>query len=239
MSATLIVKFTPQKLSLQDAYAFSEAVVEGLGSLEPEPRNWWSLPRGPKAPFVAFTERSRIIAQMEADDPEFVGLDLGPPSVQLTNAGDEKAWRAHGRVGVAIDPSLGRIRLSISDLEKAFERPSDGMWSILHGLSGTPDVRLVQTNVRQTVGAERLLYSIHRAPFPHREFLGWMGYVDAPLTQEQVPAAARLERRGGGTLILATEVLDLADAHAVKQANQVEMSLVDLGLLPVTDPLLG
>ncbi|WP_280524701.1 hypothetical protein [Xanthomonas maliensis] len=37
-------------------------------------------------------------------------------------------------------------------------------------------------------------------------------------------------------MILSTPLLDLSDPHAIKQANQVEMSLVDLDLLPVIDP---
>jgi len=127
----------------------------------------------------------------------------------------------------------------VDRIEEVFASPSSLLRSTISALLDSLPITFAQTNVQQLVEGELLLYSVDRAPFPHREFLGWMGYVDVPLTRDQVPAAARLERRGGGTLILATEVLDLADAHAIKQANQVEMSLVDQELLPVTDPLLG
>lgn len=239
MIVTLTVKFVPQRLSLSEAYAYSAALIENLGELTPDFRQWWGMPKGPKDHFVSFVERSRIIARMEADDAEFPELrHAGAPGLLLTNAGDEASWRARGRVGLAISPSFGSIRISISDVEVVFERPSRVLWTILDAMSKRPDVCLIQTNVKQRVGADLLLYSLHRAPSPHREFLGWMGYVDEALTRDQVPAAAKLERRGNGTLILATDVLDLSDPHAVQQANQVEMSLVDLGLLPVIDPAL-
>ncbi len=109
---------------------------------------------------------------------------------------------------------------------------------LLKALTSDERVRFAQANVKQRVNDELVLYSVDRAPFPHREFLGWMGYVTRPLTQAQIPDAARLERHGQGTLILSTPLLDLSDPVAVMKANKVEMSLVDLGLLPVTDPSL-
>ncbi|WP_140724347.1 MULTISPECIES: Imm52 family immunity protein [Gammaproteobacteria] len=233
MGITLVVKSRPERLSLPEAYAAAAVLIGRLAQVHPDFREWWSNPRGPKDAFLPFGDRKGIIARMEEDE-EFPELkEKGAPGLLLTNAGDEKTWKKRGRIGWTINPSFGDMRLSIGNPEQAFERPTEIIWGILKELSKVPGVWFAQTNVKQRVGNDLLLYSIDRAPFPHREFLGWMGYVNSPLAAEQVPDAARLERQGNGTLILATEVLDLGNPAAIKQANQVEMSLADLDLLSV------
>jgi hypothetical protein len=62
-----------------------------------------------------------------------------------------------------------------------------------------------------------------------------MGYVNQAVAQSQVPDAARVERQGQGTLILATEKVDLFDARLIEKMNKVEISLAEIGLLPITD----
>ncbi len=130
------------------------------------------------------------------------------------------------------------LRLHIDRVETVFASPGSLLQSTLVAMLKHLPISFAQTDVQQRVEDALLLYSVDRSPFRHRDFLGWMGYVAAPLTMEDVPAATRLERTGDGTLIVAAEVLDLADAFAIKRVNQVEMSLVDLELLRVTDPSL-
>ncbi len=84
-----------------------------------------------------------------------------------------------------------------------------------------------------------MLYSYDRSVYRHREFLGWMGFVHDGLTPAQLPEAVRTEWHGAGTLILATELLDLSSSAAVEQVNRVEMKLAERGLLPLTDARLG
>lgn len=84
-----------------------------------------------------------------------------------------------------------------------------------------------------------MLYSYDRSVYRHREFMGWMGFVHEALTPAQLPEAVRMERHGAGTLILATELLDLSSSAAVEQVNYVEMKLAERGLLPLTDARLG
>ncbi|HDS1675485.1 TPA: immunity 52 family protein [Stenotrophomonas maltophilia] len=219
-------------------------ITSSLSNADPLFANWWAAPRLSSDAYVPVGEGDDLVARVQEDDIKLAKEYPGQPSIGsngalLTNAGNDKDWLRRGGVGLSYMPALGMLRLHVDRIEKVFDSPVSVLESTLSVLLNSLPITFAKTNVQQLVEGELLLYSVDRAPFPHREFLGWMGYVDASLTQDQVPAAARLERRGGGTLILATEVLDLADAHAIKQANQVEMSLVDLGLLPVTDPLLG
>lgn len=177
---------------------------------------------------------------MREEAPRFPALvPDGAPGVLVTNGGTEDDWRRRGRIALSIDPGAGDMRFLINDPVSAFVRPVETIWGVLKELTRDGGVRLAQTNVRQRVGNELLLYSIDRAPFPNREFLGWMGYVGHPLTHAQLPEASRVERHGNVSLILAAEHLDLSDISTIKQVNQVEMRMVDLGLLPVIDPSLS
>lgn len=239
MIITLVAKFSARKITPAEAYAQAGVLLDRMAPLHADFRQWWSSPRGPKDRFVAFSDRDQIIARMEEEAGRFPELqEKGAPSVVLTNAGNETDWKNRGRISVVVNPSFGVIRMSINDVRRTFASPVEIVWGVLEQFCKTPGIRIAQTNVKQRVGDEVLLYSLDRAPFPHREFLGWMGYVSAPLTHAQVPDAARLQPRGDGTLVLATELLDMSNPAALKQANQVEMSLVDLDLLAVTDPSL-
>ncbi|WP_165699805.1 Imm52 family immunity protein [Stenotrophomonas nematodicola] len=155
--------------------------------------------------------------------------------VLLTNVTSEAEWLARGRVSLAINPGPGKVRLEICRIEEVIPSPTELLWASLRALAHDSRVNFVNTNVQQGWGRERKLYSLHCSAFPHREFLGWMGYVSRRLTADQIPEAARMEHAGEGTLIMATENLDLFDASAVEQANRVEIRLAELGLLPVTD----
>ncbi|MBN6149345.1 immunity 52 family protein [Xanthomonas sp. AmX2] len=231
------------KLTAEQAYEEAAGWVERLASTHEDFCDWWAVPAGPKDPFVSFSDRQAIVSRIQADDQmdqEFPGApSQGSNGVLLTNAGSEKEWAKRGKVSLSITPSAGDVRLGVSGIEKLYSPPVDVVWALLKALVSDTRTRFAQTNIKQRVINELLLYSVDRAPFPHREFLGWMGYVPQALTTEQVPNAAKLERQGKGTLILSTPLLDLSDPAAIEQANQVEMSLVDLDLLPVTDPYLS
>jgi hypothetical protein len=68
-----------------------------------------------------------------------------------------------------------------------------------------------------------------------------MGFVNGDIDSRQVPEADELIplHDRGGTVIIA--VADAFDAHSpahIEKAQRIEMRLVDIGALPVTDPRL-
>ncbi|MGH8053866.1 MAG: hypothetical protein ACREP4_08090 [Stenotrophomonas sp.] len=84
---------------------------------------------------------------------------------------------------------------------------------------------------------DKTSYRSSFATFPHRQCLGWMAYVPQVVTMEQLPLAARIIPAKDGTIIVAVdEPFDLANKEHIKRANQIEMDMSDLGLLPVIDP---
>ncbi|MEI9697104.1 Imm52 family immunity protein [Moellerella wisconsensis] len=74
--------------------------------------------------------------------------------------------------------------------------------------------------------------------FPDRLPVGWMLYLNKKITQQQVPMAAELidieNKKNSGTLIISTDhVFDGSNKDDIKKANEIEIQLTALGLLPL------
>lgn len=243
MKATIRCKMRPQVLEADRSYEHAGDVLNRLSSIHGGFGKWWSVPTHASSSPIAFEDRDnmiKLIKQQRQDfQAKYPGISLSASNgILLANAADEEGWAAKGSVSIAINPGPGEIRLDIGNLDAAHATPVELVWSSLKALTADPQITLAQTNIMQVVGRERRLYSLHCGVYPHRDFLGWMGYVDQPLDESQIPDAARVERHGRGTMIMATEDADLFDARSVEQMDRVEISLAELGLLPVVTPSL-
>lgn len=219
------------------------ALVGRLSQAHADFSKWWVVPDGPKDPYIPLDDADAVSASIRRSDRRFFNEfpsaeSNGSIGVLLANSESDKQWRERGKVFLSVKPALGRICLEISRVSELYATPGDVVWSLLKVLSSDPRVTFANTNIVQRVAEEIILYTYDRSFYQHREFLGWMGYVDKPLSADQLPQAARMEAQGRGTLILATEVLDLADHAAIEQTNRTEIGLAELGLLPVIDPSL-
>lgn len=199
------------------------------------------LPSGPRAAFIPLVDVDAVIASIELHDRKIFkefpkSAADGSAGLLLTNAGDEATWNRRGKVCFALNPTLGQIKIDLLRVEHIYPSPQDVAWALLKALSSDSRVTFAKTNVTARVGEELLLYSFDLAVYRHREFLGWMGYVNSSLSPEQLPDASIVERHGDGTLILSTPLLDLSNPAAVEQVNRVEIRLAEMGLLPVIDP---
>ncbi|MNW14185.1 hypothetical protein D3C71_2123410 [compost metagenome] len=64
-----------------------------------------------------------------------------------------------------------------------------------------------------------------------------MAYVRETVSQQQLPLAAALLPAPAGTIVVSVDqAFDLANKDHIQRANEVEMDMSDLGLLPVIDP---
>jgi len=240
MIANMALRFPAVAFTAEQAYDAAKIWLDHVSHAHPDFTSWWLMPRTAKEKYVPFSDREASIARIEDSDEKFfrefpVARPRGSGGVLLSNVSSGREWSRRGRVSLSITPSAGEVRFEISGMEDLYASPTDVAWSILRALASHQGVSFAQTNVLQRVQDELLLYSASRSVFPHREFLGWMGYVDDIVTDTDVPNAARLEVLGKGTLVLSVNDLDLGNAASIMQANQVELSLAEMGLLPVTD----
>lgn len=77
-------------------------------------------------------------------------------------------------------------------------------------------------------------YMMNSRVFPHRRWGGWMVYLPQRILHQEIPQAAEvIDIDGKGTVILSTrEPFDDTNPEHVKRANEVEIRLVELELLP-------
>jgi len=86
-------------------------------------------------------------------------------------------------------------------------------------------------------------HEIYKKVFPDRISCGWMLYIPAVLVPELIPEAARVVpvMQGNiqkGTIIVSTEeVFDGRNKEHISKANDIEIKLLDLGLLPLMTEL--
>jgi len=238
MNITLTSSIPVMHLDAEGAYREAAGWIDRLSLVHPHFEEWWVLPGEPKDHHVGFRDATATVSSIHKADEkfhrEFPGAHaLGSTGLVLTNGRTEQLWKERGKVALVVQPASGDVTLAIYRIEAVYQPPGQMVWSLLKALSLEPRVTYARTNVQALIAGRLVTYSIDCSVYPHRDFLGWMGYVDQPVDESQIPDAARVERHGRGTLIMATEDADLFNARSVERMNRVEISLAELGLLPV------
>ncbi|EOC0244211.1 Imm52 family immunity protein, partial [Cronobacter sakazakii] len=79
--------------------------------------------------------------------------------------------------------------------------------------------------------------------FPDRIYVGWMLYLPHVVLPEIVPEAAKVvpvsdgEKQKGTIVISTDEIFDGNNIEHIRKANDIEIRLLDLGLLPLMTEL--
>ncbi|MCG7780637.1 Imm52 family immunity protein [Lelliottia amnigena] len=79
--------------------------------------------------------------------------------------------------------------------------------------------------------------------FPDRICVGWMIYIPAIILPELIPEAAQIvpvmvtEKQKGTIIISTSDVFDGTNKEHIGKANDIEIKLLDLGLLPLMTEL--
>lgn len=172
----------------------------------------------------------------------------------ITNRQNEQEWYKPGRTVIAFEPTDGVIQLEISKADVFFgENFFSAMKDILHSFIMEEWVEWASLDCSTEVpderpgekkGATRTLdLSIDYRTFPHREFLGWMGWIQQLppkklLQGSDLPQAAEvhpLSGRGGTMVVTVGEAFDMTNPSHIEKMQRVEVRLVELGLLPVIE----
>ncbi len=83
-------------------------------------------------------------------------------------------------------------------------------------------------------------YELHDRVFDHRACPGWMAWFPTRIDPQGLPGYALTSDIGPGTLVATQESnVITTDPAQVERANEVEMALAQLGVLPTLDELLG
>jgi hypothetical protein len=241
-------KIKEEKLDLLEGHRSLMAFLEALS---PSFKNetWFRLPHSqeeseqPRIPCLDTDRFLRQTARDMGDSAERAGTAANDYGVLITTAASQEAWERPGRTFMDYSPCEGLVRI------ETFSPP--GSASQIYELarerfliaSSHLDVVFANCDFPRPPRPNHpnldLYYGDDLQVFAHREFLGWMGFVKRNITNQEIPEADEvipLPEKGGTMIVAVADAFDVHNRTHVEQAQRVEMRLVDLDALPVTDP---
>lgn len=234
ISAIITLQLKRQNLESERGYQLLKEITSGINTAE----DWFVGVNTPKQQSIPLGQKEAVIERLQERARLMTdGRELSDFfSAFLTS--NTKGKRAPGLFDIDFAPSIGRATISIYKPDQKFENSTSVVLDALVAfVEADTQVEFAFVNVYDKVNDSFQYYSSDYATFPHRRCLGWMAYVRAGVTQEQLPLAADIIATKDGSIIVAlNEVFDLANKEHIKRANQIEMDMNDLGLLAVTDP---
>jgi len=205
---------------------------------------WLAFSDGPD--MIALDDEARFVPMLKENaeqlDLDYPGRHLpGCVMIELTTAATRAAWKKPGKIDVKYTPWLGRLTLSIqSPIEALGENNVAGViQSLLVATAASVDTKFIGVDVTVPSSGPVTFdtYARNHQLFPHRRWLGWMGFVPELVLPRHIPEAAALEVvKGKGTVIVAVdECFDLNNPAHLKRVHEVELRMATVGLLDVTD----
>lgn len=251
MNVLFAFSVTKTPLSIDMGYGALLHLIEALKPLLPGVR-WYFTPataEESKLPWISVEDRGAFLARSMKEYAETLRewpeYPFGFTAV-LSSASDEQAFKIkEGRCSLTFSPGHGRIQLEIlkPDLAWPQRNVTEMMKNILSAVIDAGSVEFASVDVEQAPRRDGQRgtdsFSFDFRTFPHRQFLGWMGFVPKVLTPQDIPQAAEvipLPEKHGSVVVAVDDTFDVHNPEHIKRAQQVEMRLVDLDALPVIDP---
>ncbi|NZA24918.1 immunity 52 family protein [Luteimonas sp. SJ-92] len=244
ISARIWVDIPEAALDAEAGYRRVQRLLDAFRRVVPDLQHWHGGLNTPRQKYVEFFDKEamleRIDERMKQYAAEFIHL---PHGFLIHLDSDTSSKRTPGLFELGYTPTERSIFLDIYRPDEAFgPSAAQVVRDVLTAIVELEEVEYAFVDVRDRVPDKPrpTTYLVSYAAFLHRKALGWMGYVPRRVTADQLPSAAELVQvPGKGTVIVAVnDAFSLANKAHIKQANIVEMELVDLDLLPVTDPSL-
>ncbi|WIX05052.1 Imm52 family immunity protein [Xanthomonas oryzae] len=240
--ATIDATITQEAIGADDGYTRLLKLTRSLSVAHPSLQNWFSLAHTKGGATISLADKPKFLADATENYSEQY-KEFGFRAI-LSTAQSDKEWLQPGRALLTFEPSQGYIQLEIYDPINAHGETATN--EIFQGsikaiaqdepviFSGT------DVNARLQSGKGIKMYMVENQLFPHRRWIGWMGFVPHSLEPRHIPEAAALISVGTkGTVIVAVdECFDLNNPDHLKRAHQVEARMAHIGLLDVTDSTL-
>ncbi|UBX50028.1 immunity 52 family protein [Providencia alcalifaciens] len=229
MTISLIIEIylSKKNYTAQDAVDntlyFSEYIKEITHSED------WFLPGYSKEEALKHKIIDGGLIVQEAADSVIKKLDKTPPIfVTLIWDGDNAGIRTQNYICRSTDNFRITFSLKVENEMGLTTKIKNVLQNILNNKDNIA-VMFVQTNQYQLN---------ERNVFPDRLPVGWMLYLNKKITQQQIPMAAQLidieNAKNNGTLIISTDnVFDGSNKDDIRKANEIEIQLTALGLLPL------
>lgn len=217
------------KSDFHSAYRqFSMALQRIPGNYE-----WFCGVNTPKQKQIPFEQEDAVVQRLRERS-----VLMGLQSFSAAAASDDLKGRRPGLIEIDYNPELGYMTVNLYRPDQVQANPTQLVADIMLAvLEGEPETTYAFADVYDKVDGEFQYYKTTYATFPHRKCVGWMAYVREAVSQQQLPFAAALLPAPSGTIVVSVDqAFDLANKDHIQRANEVEMDMSDLGLLPVIDP---
>lgn len=236
-----------EALDAQTLYRRLQPLISSLAEVHTAFQGWVEHSRG-NGP-IPFADEARFVDMLAFNaEQNHQAYPTTPVAAgaYLTVAKTAKAWKTPGRASIDYVPWAERLTLTIHRPIEAFG-PAEAPHIVrrcIAAIAATVDTPFIGTDVVCPLpgGKGYDTYSQEHRLFPHRRWLGWMGFVPQLVPGKFIPEAAAMEVvKGKGTIIVALdECFDLRNPDHLKRAHQVELRMANAGLLDIIDPsLLG
>ena len=243
-NAIVDAEIPAEALDPQTAWQRLQVLTTRLAEAYPSITSWFGFSRGPEMiPLndeVRFTKMLAEHAEQDLRDyPE--RPNAGGVGVELTTAASVHQWDKPGRLSIVYNPWIGRMTLTINDPVEAFgpDEVAKFVRACVAAAAASLDAVFIGTDVTCPLpsGKGNDTYARKHQLFPHRRWLGWMGFVPELVPHRRIPEAAATEVvTGKGTIIVAVDdCFDLFNPEHLKRVHQVELRMANVGLLDVTD----
>jgi len=126
----------------------------------------------------------------------------------------------------------------LSFLGKNYTKPREHTLTFKEWVNVITEIVAWRTPLFVAVGSRN--YPIHDAVFDHRAWSGWMAWFPTRVDARGLPEYALTLDIGEGTLVATQETnVITTDPSQVERAKEVEIALVELGVLPTKSDLIG
>lgn len=246
----------PPAISVEEGVDRSLAMASRLAAIHPDLAVWYVLTQPAlkrakaSVEMIRLNDREKIVLRITEKrrrlQKEYLQEEKSLSfAASLYNMDNEKSWRRFpGACDIVIYSSEmdagGDIIFSLPRATTHFGRPAYVVRrEILTAIILSWNISFARTNVSGPSSSWETLRSYEQnfRVFPHRDYIGWMGYVPHEIAADDLPEAAELVPiKGKGTVVVTVaDNFDLGNPTHVAQANKVEVKLAELGMLPVVD----
>lgn len=211
------------------------AILQRLAAIDPRYANWYLMRATAQEsyPFDILNAPQVVADHLAQEDQNAVshrfliwnGRDSDPSAASSANDPEwvQGTYAAGSRIPQMIKNSFN---LELHPLAKSPGKALDGFLSVCEAV-------LVERTVTWSVLTTQAYRMKHRV-FPHRRWGGWLVYVPQQVAHQDIPQAADvIGLSGKGSIILTThELFDVSNPLHLKAANEIEIRLVEMELLP-------
>lgn len=242
---TATLKFALRDSQVENAtvgYTQTRKIIQALHACAPDicpgETGWHGGVIQPGQKPVVFSDQVEMIRRLTAQKDK-----MGTPHFCVHLSGWPPKKRTPGRPEFLFIPSFGHLTVTLLRPQLA-SIDGSAIARLVHCIVDAMPVEFAFVDVYDNDPTSKdptdtTNYASTFATFPHRQCLGWMAYVPAHVTVEQLPLAEEVIHTKDGTIIVAIKGhFDISNPEHIKRVNQIEMDMVDLGLLAVTDPSL-